>query len=94
MEKDKLSEPVKTQFGWHIIRLDDKRERQPPSFEEVKDQITASLIQAKLQGTVRTLRDGATIEIVDPAIKAAAEAEAPAENKPEEAAEEGEKKTE
>jgi peptidyl-prolyl cis-trans isomerase C len=94
MEKDKLSEPVETQHGWHIIKVDDKRERHPPSFEEVKDQITASLIQAKLQGTVRTLRSDAKIEIVDPVMKAAAEAEAPAEDKPEAAAEEGEKKTE
>ena len=31
--------PVRTQFGYHIIRLDDTRKSQPPSFESIKDQI-------------------------------------------------------
>jgi peptidyl-prolyl cis-trans isomerase C len=74
MEKGKLSDPVKSQFGWHIIKLDDKRNRQPPSFEEVKDQITASLIQTKLRGSVSDLRKEGTIEFVDPELKKAAEA--------------------
>jgi peptidyl-prolyl cis-trans isomerase C len=74
MQKDKLSDPVKTQFGWHIIKVEDKRNRQPPSFEEVKDQITASLIQTKLRGSVSDLRKEGTIEFVDPELKKAAEA--------------------
>ena len=35
--------PVRTQFGYHIIRLDDTRKSQPPSFESIKDQITLQM---------------------------------------------------
>lgn len=41
--------PVKTQFGWHIIRLEDTREAQFPPFEEVKPQVVQRLSQQKLQ---------------------------------------------
>jgi peptidyl-prolyl cis-trans isomerase C len=78
LEKGKVSAPVQSEFGWHLIKVEDKRDRQPPSFEEVKDQITASLIQAKLQSTVQEMREQAKIEIVDPDVKKAMDAEAAA----------------
>jgi peptidyl-prolyl cis-trans isomerase C len=51
--------PVKTQFGWHIIKLEDTREAQFPSFEEVKPQIEQRLAQIKLQDYQQSLRDKA-----------------------------------
>lgn len=75
LEKGKVSAPVQTEFGWHLIKVEDKRDRQPPAFEEVKDQITASLIQAKLQSTVQEMRGAAKIEILDPEVKKAIAAE-------------------
>jgi len=75
LEKGKLSEPIETQFGWHVLKVEDKRNRQPPSFEEVKDQIKTSLVQNKLRGSVQDLRNKATIEFLDPEIKKAVEAE-------------------
>src|SRR5262249_16793580 len=39
LDKGELSDPVKTQFGWHVIRVEDKRDRPVPRFEQVKDQI-------------------------------------------------------
>ena len=50
LKKGEMTEtPVKTQFGFHIIRLDDTREAQFPSFDEVKPQIQQRLAQMKLQ---------------------------------------------
>lgn len=83
METGTLSEPVKSDFGWHIIKVEDKRDCLPPTFEEVKDQITASLIQSRLQGLVQGLRKDANIELVDISLKTAEEktpAEIAAEN--------------
>jgi peptidyl-prolyl cis-trans isomerase C len=51
--------PVKTQFGWHIIRLDDTREAQFPEFEDVKGQIVQRIEQAKLQEYQESLRKAA-----------------------------------
>jgi peptidyl-prolyl cis-trans isomerase C len=86
LEQGKVSEPIQTEFGWHILKVDDKRKRQPPGFDEVKDQIIASLVQAKLQATVQDLRKNGKVEIVDPEIKKAVEADAAASatDKPEE----------
>ena len=50
LKKGEMTEtPVKTQFGWHIIRLDDTRAAQFPEFDAVKPQIQQRLAQAKLQ---------------------------------------------
>jgi peptidyl-prolyl cis-trans isomerase C len=54
--------PVKSQFGWHVIRLDDVREAQLPKMEEVKPQITQALQQQKLAKFQQDLRTGAKVE--------------------------------
>ncbi|HNU10554.1 MAG TPA: peptidylprolyl isomerase [Rubrivivax sp.] len=51
--------PVKTQFGYHIIRLDDTREAEFPDFESVKGQIKQRLEQVKLQEFQENLRSKA-----------------------------------
>jgi peptidyl-prolyl cis-trans isomerase C len=55
------SEPVQTQFGWHIIKLEDTREVTPPPFEQVKSQLINGVIQKKLQVYVDQLKTTATI---------------------------------
>ena len=54
--------PVKSQFGWHVIRLDDIREAQLPKLEEVKPQIAQQLQQQKLAKFQEELRSKAKIE--------------------------------
>ncbi len=55
-------EPVQTQFGWHIIKLEDTRDVTPPPFEQVKAQVTNGAIQKKLQAYVEELKKSAKIE--------------------------------
>ena len=54
--------PVKSQFGWHIIRLDDERQAEMPKFEDVKPQIVQQLQQQKLQQFQDDLRKSAKIQ--------------------------------
>jgi peptidyl-prolyl cis-trans isomerase C len=56
-------EPVQTQFGWHVIILDDTRERTPPPFDDVKDRLKMLLANQQLQQHVEELKNSATIEI-------------------------------
>jgi peptidyl-prolyl cis-trans isomerase C len=56
-------EPVQTQFGWHVIILDDTRESTPPPFEDVKDRLKMLLANQQLQQHVEELKNSASIEI-------------------------------
>jgi peptidyl-prolyl cis-trans isomerase C len=63
LEKGQMSEaPVKSQFGFHIIRVDDVRDVQLPKLEEVKPQITQQLTQSKLGKFQEDLRAKAKIK--------------------------------
>jgi len=62
MKKGEMTqEPVQTQFGWHIIKIDDIREATPPPFDQVKQQLTNQVIQKKLLAYVDGLKKTATI---------------------------------
>ncbi len=54
--------PVQTQFGWHIIKLEETREVTPPPFEQVKEQLGSRVMQKKLQTYVEELKKTAKIE--------------------------------
>jgi peptidyl-prolyl cis-trans isomerase C len=56
-------EPVQTQFGWHVIILDDTRESTPPPFDDVKDRLKMLLANQQLQQHVEELKNSANIEI-------------------------------
>jgi len=55
-------EPVQTQYGWHIIQLEEIREVTPPPFEQVKAQVTKSVIQKKLVAYVEDMKKTAKID--------------------------------
>jgi peptidyl-prolyl cis-trans isomerase C len=67
MYPGQLSNPVKTQFGWHVIKLEDKRTKQPPEFEKVRDQIEAYLARKAQTDFIAKLRQNAKVERLDKA---------------------------
>lgn len=69
LEVNQISEPVQTQFGWHIIKVEEKRTRPLPTFDQVKDNIVSQLTQQKSKQTLKDLHDAAKIDITDPEIK-------------------------
>jgi peptidyl-prolyl cis-trans isomerase C len=58
--------PVKTQFGWHVILLEDSRKKAAPVFDSVKQRIKASLQMQKVQKHIEDLRKNATIVMAEP----------------------------
>jgi peptidyl-prolyl cis-trans isomerase C len=81
LEPGQIGGPVKSQFGWHVIKLEEKRVKPVPSFEDVKDQIDNYLRRKALQDTVLALRAKAKVERLDEAGKAEA-AKEPAPKEP------------
>lgn len=68
MEEGTISSPVKSQFGYHIIKLDEKKEEGTKSFEEVRDEIYKQVVglkqQEKYLNKIENLKDKYTVEIV------------------------------
>ena len=62
-------EPVQTQFGWHIINLQETRTAEPPAFDDAKPQLTALVQRQKLGQEVAKLRDGAKVELNEEVVK-------------------------
>ena len=70
LKPGEVSVPVKSQFGWHLVKVEDRRQRGAPPFDSIKDRIVASMIHRKAQQVAADLRAKAELEYVDPAIKA------------------------
>jgi peptidyl-prolyl cis-trans isomerase C len=65
LDKGQISDPVKTQFGWHIIKVEDKRIKPTPTFDEVKTQLQTYVAHKAQAELVENLRKTATIDRLD-----------------------------
>jgi peptidyl-prolyl cis-trans isomerase C len=65
LEPGKISDPVKSQFGWHIIKVEEKRNRKPPEFDQVKAQIETYVTRKAQAEYVGKLREAAKVERMD-----------------------------
>jgi peptidyl-prolyl cis-trans isomerase C len=65
MNKGQISDPVKTQFGWHVIKVEDKRTKPVPEFDKVKDQVETFVMRRAQGEYIAKLRAAAKIERLD-----------------------------
>ena len=66
LQKGEVSQPFETQFGWHILKVDDRRAGKVAPFDAVKDRIVGAIIHQKAQQVAADLRAKAKIEYIDP----------------------------
>lgn len=68
MEVGTVSDPVKSDFGWHILKLEEKRMSQPPSLEQIAPQLQQQVMFQNFEASVAQLKQGLTIDIPDAAL--------------------------
>ena len=61
-------EPVQTQFGWHVIKVEDRRPQEKPKFEDVAAKLRQELIRARYEKVMEELKAETPVEILDPTL--------------------------
>ena len=74
-EPGEVSEPVQSQFGWHVIRLEEARQSQPPALDALRPQLQQQVMFEAFEKAVGSLKDGLAIAIPDPALAAGVRAQ-------------------
>jgi len=62
-------EAVNTEFGWHVILVEDSRKAEPPVFDKVKDQVQQVLLRERYADLMAQARKDIEVEVLDPALK-------------------------
>ncbi len=70
LEPGQVSEPVQSQFGWHLIKLEDRRQSAPPPLEQVAPQLQQQVLFEAFNASMTTLKNNVDIEIPDAALAA------------------------
>jgi peptidyl-prolyl cis-trans isomerase C len=73
LKTGEVSAPIKTDFGWHVIRLEDRKQGAAQPYDQVKSAIRNVLVRQKVQETLAGLKDVAKVEIIDPDLKKVAD---------------------
>jgi peptidyl-prolyl cis-trans isomerase C len=73
LKAGEISAPIKTDFGWHIIRLEDRKQGSAQPYDQVKGAIRNVLVRQKVQAKLASLKDVAKVEIVDPDLQKVAD---------------------
>jgi peptidyl-prolyl cis-trans isomerase C len=81
LDKGQISDPVKSQFGWHVIKVEDKRTKPLPTFEEVKPQVEQYLTRKTQSDLILALRSKGKVERLDKPATPAADPAKPADPK-------------
>jgi peptidyl-prolyl cis-trans isomerase C len=63
-----ISEPIQSEFGWHVIKLEERGETSPPSFDQLAQQLRQQVFQERYRAAVDALRAQAAIEYLDPTL--------------------------
>ena len=79
LQVNQISDPVQTQFGWHIIEVLDRREAPKPTLQQLTPQIGQQLYVEKYRALFDQLRKATNVDIPDAGLKAAVEAQIGAE---------------
>jgi len=66
LKPGEVSEPVQTQFGWHVIKVTEHTEGKQQDFEQAKEEIRKTLVSDYIQSLLQGLQEKATIEIKNP----------------------------
>lgn len=62
MEAGSVSDPVETQFGWHVIKLNETRTAEAPALEDVRDELETQVRQTKVQTAIESITEAAEVD--------------------------------
>ena len=75
LEVGELSQPVQSQFGWHLIQLEDRRLSEAPPLDQVRQQVAQQVLYQSYEAAIEEIKSGTEINIDDPELAAAVEAQ-------------------